>query len=82
MKYQSLYTNTGNAKSIVGLLIVTVGCAYAANHADEIVNGALNILKDGRYKAEKAIRNGKEKYHVCRQDANGKIFDTGRSFWK
>lgn len=82
MKFQSLYTNTSSPKAITGLLLVTVAVAYAQNHADEIVDGAVNAIKGGKRTVEQALHPGKRRYHVLRKDSGGNLYDTGRRVWK
>jgi hypothetical protein len=82
MKFQSLYTNTSNPKAIAGLLLVTVAVAYCQSHADQIVDGAVSIVKDCPRKAEQLLHYGKRKYHVCKQDFDGNVVDTGKVVWK
>lgn len=39
------YTNTGKIGSVVGLIVTTVAIKYAADHSDEIVEGAVKLVK-------------------------------------
>lgn len=79
---KSIYTNTSKPSAIAGLLILTVGMAYAQSHATEIVEGSVNILKDSKQKIESKLRKGKKQYVVAQMDFDGKLYDTGKRIWK
>lgn len=83
MKFQSLYTNTSSAKAIVGLVLTTIACAYAQEHATEIVESAGRLVNKGKDALESKIsKKGKKKYHVCQMDFDGNMYDTGKVIWK
>jgi len=77
-----LYTNTSNAKSIVGLLITVVAVTYVANHADEIVEGVIAKTKTVAGKAEELLHYGKLQYAVAERHYDGTIHDTGKRVWR
>ena len=79
----SLYTNTGNIGSIIGLVVVTVLVSYASIHATEIVNGAFRAINNGvKYADCNIIQKKKKQYAVCVRDFDGNLYDTGKRIWK
>jgi len=82
MKFQSLYTNTGNVKSVAGLLIVTVLTAYAATHSEEIVNGTVKFCKNSVERAKELMHRGKKQFSVVERHYDGSLHDTGMRIWK
>ena len=46
----STYTNTGKISHVIGLVATTVAIKYAAEHSDEIVDGAVNLVKNASRK--------------------------------
>ena len=79
----SLYTNTGNIGSIIGLVVVTVLVSYASLHATEIVNGSVQAISNGVKYADRIIlHKNKNQYAVCGRDFDGNLYDTGKRIWK
>jgi hypothetical protein len=77
-----LYTNTGKIGSVMGLLVTTVLVTYVSTHSTEIVDGALSLTRKGLEKVEGLVRGKKLLYRVCKQDIDGKLYDTGKRVWK
>lgn len=77
----SIYTNTSNFKGVAGLLILTVGLAYAQQHATEIVDGAVSIGKKAVAKVECVIHDGKEKVYPVFAESNGRV-KVGKAVWR
>jgi hypothetical protein len=82
MKYQSMYTNTSNAKAIVGLLIVTFATTAVALYTPQICQGIVALTKTGKDKVEQLAHRGKKQYAVAARTYDGRIFDTGDRIWK
>lgn len=82
MKFQSMYTNTGKVRDVVGLLIVTVLSTYAATHSTEIVDGAKRLCKDGVEKVGSILHKGKKQYSVIERHYDGTLHDTGKRIWR
>jgi hypothetical protein len=79
---KSVYTNTSKPTAVAGLLILTVGLAYAQSHSTEIVEGTLGLAKQGIGKVEELMHKGKKQYSVCEQTYDGRIRDTGKRIWR
>lgn len=79
---KSIYTNTSKPSAIAGLLVLTVGMTYCQTHATEIVDGAMNAIKDGKSVIESKIHKGKKLYAELARDFDGNLYDTGRRIWK
>lgn len=79
---KSIYTNTSKPSAVAGLLILTVGLAYAQSHSTEIVEGTFAFAKRSIEKAEDLVHVGKKKYSVCERSYNGEIRDTGKTIWR
>lgn len=73
-----LYTNTGKAASIVGLVVTTLAVSYVAQHSTEIVDGTIAITKDALKAGKRLIRK-----HMTREVEvwstlpNGEKYNTG-----
>lgn len=76
------YTNTSNAKAVIGLVVTTVLLSYATTHSTEIVNGTISLAKKGIEKAEELLHKGKKQYAVCARTFDGRVYDTGKRIWK
>jgi len=76
--YSNTYTNTGKAKDVVGLIIMTVALVYAAEHSTEIVEGTIKLGKTVAYESRKLARQAMTKeVPVWSRDQNGEKYDTG-----
>ena len=73
-----LYTNTGKAASIVGLIFTTLAVSYVSQHSTEIVDGAVAIAKDGLKAGTKFIKNQMTKeVEIWSTLPNGETYNTG-----
>ena len=80
--FNTLYTNTSNAKGIIGLLTVTFATSVIANYTPEIVDGIKSITTKGKELGGQIRHRGKKQYSVCTRLNNGNIIDTGDRIWR
>jgi hypothetical protein len=76
-----LYTNTSNITGIIGLVVTTVALSYASQNATKIVEGTVNLVKDGIEKGNSMLHEQKKQCAVLGRDAMGKLYDTGKRVW-
>lgn len=80
MKYQSMYTNTSNAKAIAGLIFVTFATTAVVLYTPQICEGIIKLAKKGKEKAEVLI-NGQKAVPVVEQKVDGYVYTDGKRFW-
>jgi len=78
MSSSRLYTNTGKLGSIAGLVVTTVLVTYAAQNANQIVNGTIAFGKEVVRSAKRRIEiAGTKEVPIYSRDINGEVYDTG-----
>jgi len=80
MKYQSMYTNTGNAGAVVGLIVVTFVTTAVVLYTPQICEGMIKLAKRGKDKVEVMI-NGQKPVPVVAKQVDGYVYTDGKKFW-
>lgn len=80
MKYQNMYTNTGNAKAVAGLIVVTFVTTAVMIYTPQICEGIVKLAKMGKEKADVLI-NGQKKVPVVEHVVEGYVYTDGKRYW-
>lgn len=80
MRYQSMYTNTSNAKAIVGLVVVTFLTSAVVLYTPQICEGIVSLAKRGKEKMDVLV-NGQKSVPIVERKVEGYIYTDGKRFW-
>lgn len=78
----TLYTNTGKVRSVIGLLVVTFATTAVSLYTPQIVEFIVKSTKTGKEKASEVLHKGKHQYAVAERLYDGTIRDTGKRVWR
>lgn len=78
---KSIYTNTGKASSVIGLLALTIGMKYVEGHADEIVDGLKNTISDAVDHVNHLIHHNQEPVYPVYIDNDGQWKYSKKPIW-
>lgn len=74
----NLYTNTGNVRSILGLVVTTLLVSYVAQNSTQIVDSGIAIAKKVANKSKKFINDRvTTEFEIWSTLPNGEMYNTG-----